>query len=257
MIKWILAVIGFAITGSLTGAAIGFLIGLFAELFIWGTNRYQGATQSTANNSFRQTDARTMFLQSFLILAAHVIQADGRIMHSEMEFVRSFLRQNFGESAVNPGNDILLRQFNFRKQHGDAAWMQELRNSCTTIRISMPEEHRLQLIAFLAAIAKADGNVDQTELNAIREIARMIGVAESVVDQMFSLGGTSLDDAYRVLGVTPDATDAEVKAAFRRLTLQYHPDRVAALGDDVRRAAEQRFKEINEAKEKVYAARGM
>lgn len=60
-----------------------------------------------------------------------------------------------------------------------------------------------------------------------------------------------------MLGVSPDATDDEVRKAYRNLALKHHPDRVAALGEDIRRAAEKKFQEINEAKEKIFKARGM
>jgi DnaJ like chaperone protein len=74
---------------------------------------------------------------------------------------------------------------------------------------------------------------------------------------MLHLEGDSLEDAYKVLGVSPQATDEEVKKAFRRLALEHHPDRVAKLGEDVRRAAEKKFQEINAAKERIYKARGL
>ena len=76
-------------------------------------------------------------------------------------------------------------------------------------------------------------------------------------EQMMGLGGSTLEDAYRVLGITPDATDDEVRRAYKRMALENHPDRVASLGDDIRRAAEKKFKEINEAKERIYRARGI
>ena len=63
--------------------------------------------------------------------------------------------------------------------------------------------------------------------------------------------------AYKVLGVTPSASDEELKRAYRKLALQHHPDKVAALGDDVREAAEKKFQEINNAKETIWKARGM
>ena len=66
-----------------------------------------------------------------------------------------------------------------------------------------------------------------------------------------------IQDPYRVLGLEPGASDDEVKAAYRKLALKHHPDRVATLGEDVRRAAEEKFQQINNAKERIYKARGM
>src|SRR4029079_9559937 len=51
-------------------------------------------------------------------------------------------------------------------------------------------------------------------------------------------------DYYTTLGVTRDASDADIKKAFRKLARQYHPD----VAKD-KRAAEEKFKEINEAYE--------
>ena len=66
-----------------------------------------------------------------------------------------------------------------------------------------------------------------------------------------------MSDAYKVLEIEPSATDEEVRKAFRKLALKHHPDRVATLGEDVRRAAEEKFQQINNAKERIYKARGM
>lgn len=74
---------------------------------------------------------------------------------------------------------------------------------------------------------------------------------------MLNLGGDSLADAYKVLEIDPSATDEEVRAAYRRLALKHHPDRVATLGEDIRKAAEEKFQNINNAKERIYKARGM
>ena len=74
---------------------------------------------------------------------------------------------------------------------------------------------------------------------------------------MLNLKGESLADAFKVLEIEPSATDEEVRKAFRQLALKHHPDRVATLGEDVRRAAEEKFQQINNAKERIYKARGM
>lgn len=201
--------------------------------------------------------ARNRFLFSLLVLSSHVIMADGKIMHSEMEYVRRFLRQSFGERAVGQGEDILKRLFDYRKEKGETAWQEQIMSACRELEMTMPEEHRLQLVAYLAQIAKADGRVAKEEVECLRELAAGMGMGETVVDQMFSLGGTSVEDAYKVLGVTKDASDDEVRRAYKRLALQYHPDRVEKLGDDVKAAATKKFQKLNEAKEIVFKSRGM
>ena len=74
---------------------------------------------------------------------------------------------------------------------------------------------------------------------------------------MLNLGGNSLEAAYKVLEILPTATDEEVRAAYRKLVLKHHPDRVATLGEDIKRAAEEKLQDINNAKEIIYKARGI
>jgi DnaJ like chaperone protein len=84
-----------------------------------------------------------------------------------------------------------------------------------------------------------------------------MGLSTKEVDSMLNLGGNTLEEAYKVLEVDPNATDDEIKAAYRKLALKHHPDKVATLGEDVRKAAEEKFQQINSAKELIYKARGI
>ena len=93
-IKWIGLFSGFAQTQSVLGAIAGFVIGSVIDS-IWSGDSKPTATQSsTETASTSAEDSRSRFLFSLMVLASHVIQADGKIMHSEMETVRKFLRHS-------------------------------------------------------------------------------------------------------------------------------------------------------------------
>ena len=263
--KWIGGFLGYVLSGGTFGSIFGFAIGsMIDSLFEGGNTRVidndaNDTAGSCAGNSrhSQQEGERNGFLFSLLLLAAQVIQADGKIMHSEMEYVRQMLRSNFGEAAVMQGDQILKRLFERRKQVGEVMWQQQVQQACSQIARAMTEEQRLQLLQFMCQIAKADGHIDPKEVTELRRIAIWIGLSEQHVDQLLNLGGKTLEEAYKVLGISPDATDDEVKKAYRKMALQHHPDKVATLGEDVRKAAEKKFKEIGEAKDMIYKARGL
>jgi len=106
-------------------------------------------------------------------------------------------------------------------------------------------------------IAKADGSVVDAEISAIQQLASYLGISQTDMNSMLNLEKDDLESAYKVLGISPSATDEEVKAAYRKMALKHHPDKVATLGEDVRKAAEKKFQEINAAKDRIYKARGL
>ena len=277
--RWIGGFLGFMSggpLGALAGYAIGWLFEKGAEGFSGETGTYNadgtyrnnwsghdgyngGYSQGGYTAQQQYEGQRNSFLFSLLVLASYIIKADGKIMHSEMEMVRTFLRRNFGEVAVGQGEQILLRLFERQKQMGEAAFKTTIREACAEIAQHMDYAQRLQLVNFLVLIAQADGSVPQCEIDALQFMAANLGVSAEDLDSMLNLssGGSSLEAAYKVLGVETTATDDEVKAAYRQMALKHHPDRVATLGEDVRRAAEKKFQEINAAKEMIYKARGL
>ena len=252
--RWIGAAFGAILGGGVFGAIAGFALGSLAEnLFTSGDEgTSQGARRHTTDES-----GRNSFLMALMILSAHIIQADGKVMHSEMEFVRRMLRTNFGAAAVTQGDEILHRLFERRKSLGEREWRHQIQQSCGELALAMTLEQRTQLLALLCEIAKADGSVHPDEVEQLRLLAGYLRVGSETIDQLLNLGENSLEAAYKVLGVSANATDDEVRKAYRRLALQYHPDKVASLGDDVKAAAERKFKELGHAKDLIWEARGL
>ena len=248
--KWIGGVLGFMAFGPL-GALAGIILGSFFE---------EGANMTGQSFGGGTAGERNSFLFSMLVMASYIIRADGKIMHSEMEYVRQFLRRNFGEIAVSQGEEILLKLFDQAKrmdQENNMGFKNTIRECGTQIAYNLSYEERLQLLAFLAEIAKSDGNVCAAEINALKEVAMAMGMSDREVESMLNLKGSSLDDAYKVLEIEPTATDEEVRAAYRRMAVKHHPDKVASLGEDIRKAANEKFQKINEAKERIYQSRGL
>ena len=140
--KWIGGIIGFMAGGPL-GALAGYA---FGSLFDNSDNNYYNRyNDEQAKGYYGQ---RNSFLFSMLVMASYIIRADGRIMHSEMEFVRRFLRTTFGEEAVNEGEQILLNLFEQSKQmekQDPLAFKNTIRDCGKQIAVNLTYEERLQL----------------------------------------------------------------------------------------------------------------
>lgn len=261
--KWIGGYLGFILGGGPLGALAGFALGWLFEKGMDSVNGKDEGNGQMFDDNYNQQRAyegeRNSFLFSLLVLSSYIIKADGKVMHSEMELVRRFLSRNFGEIAKAEGEKIMLRMFEQQKQMGAASFRATIQDACRQIERNLGYSQRLQLFNFLVMIAQADGIIVKEENDALREVAINLGISTADIDSMLNLqyGDSSLDAAYKVLGVSPDATDDEIKAAYRKMALKHHPDRVATLGEDVKKAAEKKFQEINNAKELIYKARGL
>ena len=242
--KYIGFIIGF-IVGNFIGGIIGYVIGAVLDGIKF--SKVTSGSQQPGYGNGRGNEYDT-FLYYLMYLSADIIFADGKIYQTETVFLRKYLSE-----ALTFFEQLKME----RRQHGVAAWNASVQKVCRDLNKLMPEAHRLQIIAFLAEISKCDGTPDATEIKALRNIAYHMGLDADVVNQMFALGGQTLEDAYTVLGVSPDASDDDVRKAYKKMALQHHPDRVSHLGEEVKNAATKKMQEINKAKDAIFTARGM
>jgi DnaJ like chaperone protein len=128
---------------------------------------------------------------------------------------------------------------------------------CLQIKQNMDYSARLQLIHFLFGIAAADGHVHPDEIAVVEDIARYMNIQINDITSIKAMFVKDTESAYNILEITHDATDEEVKKAYRKMALKYHPDKVSHLGEDVQHAAKEKFQQLNAAYEQIKKQRGL
>jgi DnaJ like chaperone protein len=253
----ILGAFGGFIFGGWVGAIIGFLLGSFSDYQQRvrsqgqgnqrGGQQYSGGYTNYQSGPFTQQNIQNEFSRSLLTLSAVVIKADGKVLKSELEFVKQFLVQQFGR---NLAQNYLLE---FKTILDGPINIQE---TCARINRLMQPQQRSILCQYLFGIAQSDGNVSKNEYDAIERIARLLNIPDYEFKQLKSMFWKDAADAYRVLGLDKNATDQELKKAYRRMAVENHPDKVANLGEQHQKAANEKFQKIQEAYETIKKERG-
>lgn len=241
--KWIGGGLGWAFGGPI-GGILGFAIGAMMD--------HMGATaeagQPQARTGHGATTAGDLAV-SLVVLSAAIMRADGRATQRELEHARRFFIQQFGQGHAR---DLLLMLREALKREVS------VHEVCAQVRQHMPHPMRLQLMHYLIGLAHADGQVDRAELEMLRRIAHGLGISDKdlgSLSAMFRAADPSA--AYAVLEIPRTATDEEVKKAYRRMAMKYHPDKVAQLGEEVQKAANEKFKKVQQAYEAIQKERGM
>ncbi len=225
------------------GAVLGFILGTVIDNW----NRSSGGF-----NSVFKTESSTVspgdFELNLLSLASLVIKADGQVSQTEMDYVRTYFVQAYGKERAN----ATFRTFN------EVIKNREI--SAQRIGLYLQQrtkyEVRLQILHFLFSIAQADGNISNSELSQLQSIARFLALNNRDFESIKAMFFKSADNAYKILEIEKSATDAEVKKAFRTMAKKYHPDKLQHMDEAYRSGAEDKFRMVQEAYEKIQKERG-
>lgn len=234
--KWILGGLGWAFGGPI-GAVVGFLMGSAFEEMNSGDYEYKPSPLTTPGD----------FRISLLVLSAGVMKADGKQLKSELEYVKLFFLNNFGpvqtQHYMTAFRDILKQDI-------------PIREVCTQISTNMDIHSRLQLLHFLFGIALADNHTHPQEIKTIEDISTWMGISSADYLSIKNMFVKDTVSAYRILEVSPEANEEDIKKAYRAMALKYHPDRVSHLGEEFQQAAKDKFQQVNEAYNTIRKERG-
>lgn len=229
--------------GWVLGGPIGAIIG-YSLANMSGQRRGQGrGYQSRSYPSTRPGD----FMVSLLVLFAMVMKADKKMLKSELDYVKKYLSQQFNQNEVRDFmtlfKDILKHEY-------------PLRDVCRQIQRSMDHPSRLELIHILFGLSLADGQIHPDEVRVIHTIAGYLNINQNDFTSIHAMFSKGRKAAFEVLEVDSDASNGDIKKAYRKMANKYHPDKVSHLGKDLQFLAEEKFKSVNDAYQTIKKDRG-
>jgi len=159
-------------------------------------------------NEFRETfnvnspvkdNIRNSFLFSMLVMASHIVIADGKVEPEEYQFLGKFLRENFGEEAETEGLEVVRKlvakheELEARKPN---AFLQLIGDCGSQIASSLSEDLRYQMLSMLALIVKSDEQVTPSEVETLKEVAVYIGMKATDVDALMNIDPVKARDEW-------------------------------------------------------------
>lgn len=220
--------------GALIGGPIGGLLG-----FIVGSALDQ---TSELNEALLITKGISEFEVNLIVLVSHLIKIDGNISRAEVSFFTTFLNQHFNPAYTH--ERIRVLHHCLEKEY-------DLNVACQSIRTHTPHATRIQIIHLLFDIALSDGTFSEREDYFIFRISGYLNINDIDFKKLKPQHLTSIVSVYDLLGVKSNASMSEVRTAYRKLVLKYHPDRNKDAGEEEKKRLSEKFQQIHEAYEKI------
>ncbi|MFC1563302.1 TerB family tellurite resistance protein [candidate division KSB1 bacterium] len=239
----------FASGGSLIGGIIGGVLGNMYDKTSSSSVRssrddYTRYAQNPRVNEF-------VFISNLTALMTSVAKADREIHPSEVSAITDFFEKNLHYS----GHDGKVINNLIREAAGKKL---DLRTLCSEVKKSLSYPELLMILRMLYVIALSDRVFKESEKSRIKQIAGFLQINDTDHKHiMRELSIKDPSDNYSVLDISPNASDEEVKSAYREMVRKYHPDRVTHLGEEFVEMANEKFQKIQNAYDKISTERNL
>ena len=230
---------------------IGFLFAaffftlFFLWLGFWGFSLYMRKKVSEYEQG--QTEARNNFVSLLVHILVKIAQFDGNVTRAELQAISNFFRSHLHYNQE--------QMFWIKELIKDASSNTDsLETLLSQFRESFAYEPRLILVELVYQVLFTNNHVSDQELELARNIAEYLNLSQydllTIQNKYIhrrQAAATQERDYFEILGLQPGADFEQIKKAYRKLSMKYHPDKVGHLGEEFRKVAEEKMKEINSA----------
>jgi len=233
-----------------TGKIIGGVLGSF--LGPWGVAIGVGVGHQFDKGANRVQTAGMVMQVAFFGCLAKMAKADGKITADEIRAVEQVIHQlGYSPQLRDAAIDI------FRKAKDDSHTAADYLNQLASV-VHFNYQIAMTFLAALHAVAQADGSIHPNEREILLQAERAFRLRAGTVDALLGTStGSAVDDAYKVLEVSADMSDTEIKKVYREKCIQLHPDKLASKGlpEEFMKFANEQLSKVNAAYDTLKEAR--
>lgn len=227
--------------GMALGGPIGAMLGAAAAHFAGKASR----------EKLDHYTAQATFTAGFIALCAKMAKADGVVTRDEINV--------FKKAFHVPQKEMKNVSYFFDHAKKDVAGFDGYAKQLYALFYNQPAMLE-QIIDLLFHIAMADGIMHPAEMDYLQEVARIFHISDAEFSRIReSHMGSDKSDPYLILGVNQNASDREIKTAYRKLIKEHHPDLLMAQGvpEELIEVANEKLAAINNAYDKICKSRGI